>query len=223
HLMSPSGEPIPRPVQDAFYAASPFLESMPDFPAPTTEQVAHFVYDTAIQFGIPVTYEEILQYVFIAADEPLSASVEAEGELFPHDPTDALFKFAFAVDESGEVGVAVSYKVDIDLKPGDDKNTVNYKSKGKVWCAILWKDGFDPLEEVVVDTVRLGDAEPLQTKEEDVNGDGNDDLVLKFERQDIGLDEDSETVKVTGETYAGGLIEGEDAVIADPSDNGSGK
>jgi hypothetical protein len=221
HLMSPSGAPIPRFVQDAFYAASPFFDSIPGFPAPTVEQVAQFIFETAVGFGMPVTYQQILQYIFIPGEEPLVCSnCEAEGELFPHDdPTEALFGYQFVVDEdTGGIDVAVSYKVEIDLKPDDDENVVNYKSKGKVWCAILWTDGFDPLEEVVIDSVLLGAAGPVQSKEEDVNDDGHDDLVLKFERTEIGLTKDTEVVTLTGETYAGGLIEGEDMVVADPGD-----
>jgi hypothetical protein len=221
HLVSPSREPIPPEVQDAFYAASPFLDAMLQFPTPTVEQVAQFIYDHALVIGIPVQYEDILAYIFIPGEDPLVCTdCQAEGEMFPHDDPDTpLFGYSFVVDEdTGSVDVAVRLKVEIDLKPRDDKNIVNYKSKGKVWCAILATEGFDPLDEVVIDSVRLGGAEPVQSKAEDVDGDGDDDLSLKFDRPDIGLTADTEMVKLIAETNAGGLIEGEDTVITVPSD-----
>jgi len=222
HLVSPSEEPIPTEVQEAFFLASPFLDMIPEFPAPTTVEVAQFVFDTAVAFGIVVELQDIMDHVFITGGDLVCTDCQAEGEMFGHgDPDTPLFGYSFEIDEDdGTVAVTLRLKVELDLKPGDDKNIVNHKSKGKVWCAILTTDGFDAVDEVVVDSVLLGGAEPLQSKEEDVDGDGRDDLVLKFDRQDIGLDENTETVTLTGDRYDGGFIEGDDAVITVPSDNG---
>jgi hypothetical protein len=226
HLVSPSEEPIPTEVQEAFFLASPFLDLLPEFPAPTTVEVAQFIFDTATGFGIVVEFQDIMDHLFITGGDLVCTDCQAEGDMFAHggDPEDPLFGYSFEIDEdTGEVAVDVRLTVPIDLKPGDSKNIVNHKSNGKVWCAILTTDSFDAVDDVVVDSVLLGNAAPLQSKEEDVNGDGKDDLVLKFDRQDIGLDESTETVMLTGDTDDGRRVEGTDAVITVPPDNGKKK
>jgi len=147
---------------------------------------------------------------------------EADGDLFPHQPEDGkpLFGFDFDIDKNGTLDIDMPLTVEIDVKPGNSQNVVNYKSKGVVWVAILTTVGLDAdHDEVVVfdatldvdtDTVVLGPlgAQPRASKEKDANKDGYDDLYLKFKVADIGLTKDTTEVTLRGldeneRTFAG--------------------
>ena len=101
--------------------------------------------------------------------------------------------------------------IDIDIKPGSYPNPINLKSKGVVPVAVLATDDLD-VETVEVDTVALEGAAPVRSKLEDVDGDGDDDLLLHFDTEDLGLDADSTQAELTGETTDGKLIKGSDDV-----------
>jgi PKD repeat protein len=87
--------------------------------------------------------------------------------------------------------------LDIDVKPGSDDNTLNTRSYGKFWVAILTTESENPAESVdastvIVPSVRFGGAAVddqgrgiPRTKLEDVDGDGDLDLLLQFETQDL--------------------------------------
>jgi len=101
--------------------------------------------------------------------------------------------------------------VTIDIKPGSDPNSINLKSKGVVPVAVLTADEFDA---TTVDpaTVLFADASPVRWALEDVDGDGDVDLVLHFKTQNLGLDADSTEATLTGSTYDGQDIQGTDGV-----------
>lgn len=112
-------------------------------------------------------------------------------------------------------------EVDIDIKPGSEPNSINLKSKGVLPVAILTSDDFDAVD-VDATTVFLGDLElsgtatPIRSGEEDVDGDGDVDLLLFFSIPELvdngALDTDSEEVILTGETFDGVFIVGSDSV-----------
>ena len=108
--------------------------------------------------------------------------------------------------------------VDIDIKPGSDPNSINPKSRGTIPVAILSTPDFDATSEV--DKLSLtfgstGDEESLAkcTKSnEDVSGDGLDDIVCHFNTQDTGFQQGDTEGILRGMTLDGVPIEGEDAV-----------
>jgi len=110
---------------------------------------------------------------------------------------------------------------EIDIKPGSDPNSINLKAKGVLPVAILTTDDFDALS-VDEDTVLFGDFElmgtaaPIRSSEEDVDDDGDIDLVLFFSIPDLvddgALNEDSEEATLTGETLDGAPIIASDSV-----------
>ena len=127
--------------------------------------------------------------------------------------------------------------VAIDVKPGSDENSVNLKtnskSKGKsssaggvLPVAILTDDGFDALETDDF-TVELGDpllagtAFPIRAQAEDVDDDGDLDLLLHFSVLDLvdagAIDGSSEALLLTGETITGTSIGAMDTVRIVPS------
>lgn len=115
-------------------------------------------------------------------------------------------------------------QVAIDIKPGSDLNPINPGSNGLIPVAILTTDDFDAAD-VNSATVTLagaevavrGKAEKLMARLEDVDGDGDLDLLVQVETQSDGALWESGTVTLTGKTYDGQDIEGTDEVIIVPA------
>ena len=107
--------------------------------------------------------------------------------------------------------VPSTIEVDIDIKPGSEPNSINLKSNGVVPVAILSTIDF---EATAVDpgTVLFADASPVKWVMEDINQDGNMDLLLHFRTQDLNLTQDSAAATLTGKTMDGTPITGTDTV-----------
>ena len=107
------------------------------------------------------------------------------------------------------------HNVAIDIKPGSDSNPINPRSKGKIPVAILTTDTFDATA-VEPTTVRFGpngtEAAPVRSALEDVDGDGDTDMILHFKTQDTGIVCGDTSASLTGETFGGQAIEGSDSI-----------
>ena len=92
----------------------------------------------------------------------------------------------YLVDTSG----AGPIEVQIDIKPGSDQNNINLKSKGVVPVAVLTTGDLDA---ATIDpaTARFAGASPEHWSFEDVDDDGDDDIIFHFVTQELDLDEDS--------------------------------
>ena len=117
--------------------------------------------------------------------------------------------------------------VDIDIKPGDEPNSINLRSRGNVAVAILTTPNFDAAE-VDPSIVTLGDDDgddtPVATRNngslraslEDVDGDGGLDLVLHFETKALvangDLDSATTELLLNGETTGRQAIQDSDSV-----------
>jgi hypothetical protein len=107
------------------------------------------------------------------------------------------------------------YSVSIDIKPESSTNSINVNSRGLITVAILTTEDFDA---TTVDSLSVtfaaGGAEAAKGKVyvEDVDSDGDLDLLLHFRTQGSGIAcGDSET-GLTGETFDGLAIEGVDSI-----------
>jgi len=111
--------------------------------------------------------------------------------------------------------VAEPPRVTIDIKPGSDPNSINLCSKGVIAVAILTTEDFDAS---TVDplSVEFGPDGATETHgrghPEDVDGDGDEDLVLHFRTQETGIGRDDTEACLTGQTFDGLPIQGCDSV-----------
>jgi hypothetical protein len=108
--------------------------------------------------------------------------------------------------------------VAIDIKPGSDPNSINLGSKGVVPVAVLTTTEFDA-SNVDPATVRFADAEPVHWAMEDVDGDGDMDLLFHFKTQELNLTEASTEAALTCTTEDGIDIQGTDTVKIVPQEN----
>jgi len=114
------------------------------------------------------------------------------------------------------------FEVEIDIKPGSYPNSINLKSKGKVPVAVLTTDDFDAYD-VDPDTCVFANANPLRWKMEDVDNDGDHDMLLHCKTQELDLTKESTEATLEGETYEGIQIIGTDSVNIVPKGKGNGK
>ena len=120
----------------------------------------------------------------------------------------------------------------IDIKPGGNPNNINLSSKGVVPVAVLTTNDFDA-SFIDPTTVEFAGAEvPVRWKLEDVDGDGDLDMLFHFKTQDlVDLDANSTEATLTaligattsstmtGGTSAGEVIQGTDDVCIKPGKN----
>ncbi|MFL6192789.1 MAG: hypothetical protein ACJ75H_01360, partial [Thermoanaerobaculia bacterium] len=103
----------------------------------------------------------------------------------------------------------------VDIKPGGVPNSINPRSNGVIPVAILTTPDFDATQ---IDplTVRFGPGGAIEAHGkghlEDVDGDGDIDLMLHFRTEQSGILCGSTQASLTGDTYAGRRIEGSDGV-----------
>jgi len=105
----------------------------------------------------------------------------------------------------------------IDIKPGDYPNSLNLKARGLVPVAILAGAGFDA-STVDPNTVTFADASPRKWKMTDVDNDGDLDMLLYFDTQDLNIDVNSTDATLMGTCNDGTDIVGTDSVNIVPKE-----
>lgn len=105
--------------------------------------------------------------------------------------------------------------VTIDIKPGSFPNSINPKSKGVIPVAILTTETFNAAT-VDSTTVLFGpsgtEAAPVKSALQDVDGDGDIDMILHFNTQTTGIQCGDTSATLTGETLDGQMIKGSDDI-----------
>ncbi len=123
--------------------------------------------------------------------------------------------FGFSSPGEGEFdGLAqLLINVSIDIKPGSFPNGVNPANNGVIPVAILTTPSFDAAT-VDPSTVLFGPngATPQHYALEDVDGDGDIDLILQFNTQDTGIACGDTSASLSGETFSGSAINGADSI-----------
>ncbi len=122
-------------------------------------------------------------------------------------------------NNSASASTTVFLVVPIDIKPGSDPNSINPKSKDVIPVAILTTPTFDA---TTVDplSVRFGPGGASEAHNrghiEDVDGDGDLDLVLHFAVSQTGIAPGDTQACLTGKTTSGLNIIGCDAIRTVP-------
>ena len=111
--------------------------------------------------------------------------------------------------------VTTTVEVTIDIKPGSEPNSINPRNLGKIPVAILTTDRFDATA-VNPTTLLFGrtgtEATLVHSAWEDVDGDGDTDLILHFNTQDTGIQCGDTSASLTGQTLGGQAIHGSDSI-----------
>jgi len=106
-------------------------------------------------------------------------------------------------------------QVEMDINPSSNLNSVDPNSKEIIPVAILTTDSFDAVQ-VDWETVRFGINEATEphglSHVEDVDNDGDADLVLHFNMRKIGLACGDSTATLSGETFGGEPVTASDVV-----------
>lgn len=122
------------------------------------------------------------------------------------------------------IAAETALNVDVDIKPGNDSNTINPNSKGVIPVAILSSEDFDATD---IDplSVTFGLNEAMETHGkghiEDMNEDGFDDLLLHFRTQETGIASTDTEACLTGETLCGLTFTGCDEIQISGKQNGN--
>jgi hypothetical protein len=107
----------------------------------------------------------------------------------------------------------LNYDAGIDVKPGSEENPINLKSKGVIPVAVYTTEGFDATL-VDIETVVFGPAGagPVHFAYEDIDEDGDIDLILHFRTQETGITEDDTEATLSGMTESGTSFTGTNVI-----------
>ena len=114
-------------------------------------------------------------------------------------------------DGGGQIYLATPFSwVTIDIKPGEEPNSINLGSNGNVPVAIFSTEAFDAaqIDPATVTlsgaTVRLkGKGDLYMTSVKDINGDGLPDLLVHVDTTALELSEGEIEAVLEGKTYEG--------------------
>ena len=102
--------------------------------------------------------------------------------------------------------------VKIDIEPADETNMVNLGQKVALEAALLGSADFK-IDDVDRTTVMLEGTENNGIfRVEDVNNDGNNDLIVSFDVDALSLDESTKELTLEGKTLDGKAFKGTDSV-----------
>ena len=107
-------------------------------------------------------------------------------------------------------------RLEIDIKPGGDPNSINPSSGSKIPVAILTTDTFDATQ-VDWESVLFGPGRATESHGrahiKDVDDDGDMDLLLHFNTAETGIACGDTEATLTGETFDGQAILGTDSIV----------
>jgi hypothetical protein len=125
--------------------------------------------------------------------------------------SDQLGNLRVGICDIGAIEFQGKMLVSVGVRPRSDANRINPNSTKEINVAILSTDGFDATE-VDSNTVRFGatgtEAVPIHVARRDVDGDGDRDMIVRFEIQDTGIKCGNTSATLTGQIPGGASIIG---------------
>lgn len=222
-----------EPDRPQYYAGDPVKltasveDSLMDFPSKPE-------YILGLTMRVTVEDPAQNQYAFDLHDDGLHGDGKANDGVYANafGDTSLVGSYNFSVQASGVnnrhgqpftrehalstvVSERVVQAVQIDIKPGSDPNVVNLKSRGVIPVSILTTEDFDAS---TVDplSVRVGPDGATESHGrghiEDVDGDGDLDLMLHFRTEETGIQCGDTSVSLTAETFQSQALEGFDSI-----------
>ena len=192
-------------------------EWLPTWPSPPPEEIRYEAFSSVLQGVIPSIPSDGLPWQLEKVFGRGKVTI-IEQPTFANDFT-LIVEFNDNREEGSTFyGVILSQaqtdlEVNIDIKPGSTKNSVNPRSKGKLKIAILTTDSLDAS---LVDTSTIqfgpGAAEPVMYQLDDVDNDGDWDLMLKFNTKDANISCSNTEATLTGQMFDGVQITGMDSI-----------
>lgn len=227
HMLTTSGTAIDPDIQAAAFAAASDLDAaIGDDPFMKTGEIADIVFQQ-LPNSSTLTLDDVAEALFGPDDEtgpalgePVSGSVECEGELFPHEEGDALFDFKFSLTKNtANNGKRADYAleklvrfVEVVVK----ESSVNPDKQGTMPVAVYSEPGFDAANVDTATVLLFVDGgtgigvEPSSTSIDDFG-----DLVCHFSVPDLkteGLTTSTTTVTLTATLDDGTSIRGTSAI-----------
>ncbi|HZX50098.1 MAG TPA: hypothetical protein VFE94_03020 [Candidatus Paceibacterota bacterium] len=159
-----------------------------------------------------VSAGQILKYDVV--DDQLVIETSGEGEI------PLVINGKSTIVQAGDIFSV--HEVQIDIKPGSDTNPMNCEAKGNgvIPVAILTTDAFDAttvdhttvLFEGASETHKSGKNKAMTRHEEDVDKDGDVDLVSHFRQNETTLTCESTEATLFGKTFSGNIFVGTDSI-----------
>lgn len=177
--------------------------------------------DATVTINYPLTAGTIYELVATTPDNryytyfslwPFTNSEITVLSSYGENFTYTAYWFAFDVITAGSIK-SLTQEIAIDIKPGSDQNSINLKSRGVVAVAVLTTEKFDAYISLDPESVLFAGAPPVHYNGEDIDDDGDEDLVFHFRTQNLTeLDENSTEAFLTGITYEDIPVTGSDSV-----------
>jgi predicted extracellular nuclease len=124
------------------------------------------------------------------------------------------------------IGLEFDIELTIDILPSQSDNRINLNSHRRIPVVVYSTEGFDATT-IDPETVTLAGAPVarrgwwrLWASRMDVNRDGQRDLVLRFNIQDLDLTPDTTEAELIGQTTSGQSVVGSDSIWVGPPWNG---
>jgi len=125
--------------------------------------------------------------------------------------SDQLGNLRVGICDIGAIEFQGKMLVSVDVRPRSEANRINPNSNNNINVAILSSSGFDATD-IDPNTVRFGatgtEAAPIHVARRDVDGDGDRDVVLRFEIQNTGIRCGNTSATLTGQIPGGASIIG---------------
>src|SRR3989338_789881 len=154
---------------------------------------------------------------YVGPPETFSTSLSSLFQVGPNILSFDLWDYGepAGLDYKSIVSFTTVLQVDIDIKPGSFPNSINPRSKGVIPVAILTTGSFDATT-INPATVLFGptgtEAPPVHSALEDVDLDGDIDMILSLNTQSTGIACGNTFASLTGETFSGQAITGSDSI-----------